>query len=66
MGKERIQHYIEMHRAALEEMTLDIWKHPEGGFREKRTAAVQAEYLKRLGARVTFPVSCAPTAFVAE
>lgn len=66
MGKERIQHYIEMHRAALEEMTLDIWKHPEGGFQEKRTAAVQAEYLKRLGARVTFPVSCAPTAFVAE
>ena len=34
MGKERIQHYIEMHRAALEEMTLDIWKHPKGTLKQ--------------------------------
>lgn len=66
MGKERIQHYIELHRAGLEAMTLDIWEHPEGGFQETRTSRVQAEYLEKLGARVSYPVPCAPTALVAE
>ncbi|WP_215698950.1 amidohydrolase [Clostridium sp. MCC353] len=66
MGKERIKHYIEMHRQELEAMALDIWRHPEGGFKEVRTSALQADYLKKLGAAVSFPVSCAPTAFVAE
>lgn len=66
MGKDRIHFYIEQHRVALENMALDIWAHPEGGFQEKRTAQIQAEYLKRLGAQVSFPVACAPTALVAQ
>ena len=66
MGKERIDFYIEKHRAALEAMALDIWAHPEGGFQEKRTAQIQADYLRELGAKISFPVACAPTALVAE
>ena len=66
MGKARIDEYIEKHRTDIENMALDIWTHPEGGFQEHRTADMQAEYLKKLGARVSFPVKCAPTALVAE
>lgn len=66
MGKDLVKYYIEKHRKDIEEMTMDIWAHPEGGFKEVRTSKIQAEYLKALGAKVTFPVRCAPTAFVAE
>lgn len=44
MGKARIDEYIEKHRTDIENMALDIWTHPEGGFQEHRTADMQSEY----------------------
>lgn len=54
MGKQNIKANIAKHREALEKMALDIWAKPEAGFREFNATKLQQDYLKNMGAKITY------------
>lgn len=66
MSKQRIHEHMERMREELQAMALDIWAHPEAGFREVHASRIQKEFLERLGARIKSPIDMLDTAFVAE
>lgn len=66
MGKQTVKEYIVKHSAAVEKMSLDIWAHPEAGFRETFASKTQIDYLKAMGAKITAPIGVVETAFMAE
>ena len=47
--KELVCGEIDRHRDELIEFGTEIWKHPEPGYREFRTAKAAAEKLEKLG-----------------
>ena len=53
-------------RAELEELSLDIWKHPEVAFREKYSAERLAQFLEAHDFAVTRSWLDVPTAFTTE
>lgn len=57
---------IVAHRAELEELSLDIWKHPEVAFREKYSAERLAQFLEGRDFAVTRAWLDVPTAFTTE
>lgn len=66
MSKQRIHEHMERMREELQAMALDIWAHPEAGFREVHASRIQKEFLERLGAKIKSPIDMLDTAFVAE
>lgn len=64
--KRQAVNSIERHSAELVRLSRQIWEYAETALREKRSAAVLADYAEAQGFRVTRGVAGMPTAFVAS
>ena len=63
---EDLSKLIENRSAASTEISDKIWEYAESRFQEFKSSALQADYLKSLGFKVTMGIGGEETAFVAE
>lgn len=64
--KEKALASVESHKAALIELSDQIWTFAETALREHKSSAVLADYAEKQGFRVARGVAGMPTAFIAE
>ena len=63
---EELSKLIDNRKSASEEISDKIWGYAESRFNEYKSYAEQAEYMKKLGFKVTVGIGGEETAFVAE
>ena len=64
--KQRAVNEIDAQRAALIDLSDQVWRFAETALKETKSAKVLADYAEQEGFRVTRGVAALPTAFVAE
>lgn len=65
MDKQKLFSLVEENKAAMEEMAMDLWNHPELSHEEFRSSKLQKDYLKEQGFTIR-EIPNNPTSFVAE
>ena len=64
MDKQKLFSLVEENKAAMEEMAMDLWNHPELSHEEFRSSKLQKDYLKEQGFTIR-EIPNNPTSFVA-
>ena len=63
---QRLNEILKAHTKEFEEVSDEIWEHPETRYQEFQSSRIQIEFLKERGFRVTEEIAGIKTAFVAE
>lgn len=66
MNRTEIKQWSRQHQAEFETLSDAIWDCAEVAYQETRSAALQADFLRERGFRITMPVAGIDTAFCAE
>ena len=66
MNKQDVIEWIEANRSQFIDLAQEIWENPEVSFKEFKSSNFQAQFLEKLGWKITWDLGGLNTAFMAE